>query len=200
MGRVIKPLLWAVVPAGAIFCIYAMFGNPRLVFADSEASDSKSARVTVEGGWEKGGSAPFLYEMEEDKEVFHTKSPSYCLSSSGWPEGTGMLVKEMSAKIFRGKRVRMSAYVKTEQVTEWAGLWMRIDSMNINAPLGFDNMHQRPIQGTTGWQKYEIVLDVPEGAQNIIFGMMLSGPGKAWLDDVRIDVVGRNVPVTGKAE
>jgi hypothetical protein len=60
-------------------------------------------------------------------------------------------------------------------------------------------MQNRPIQGTRDWQKYEIVLDVPAKSTGIFFGILLEGKGQVWLNNVRFEVVGRNVPTTGGA-
>jgi len=57
-------------------------------------------------------------------------------------------------------------------------------------------MENRPIKGSTDWQKYEVVLDVPEGSMEIAFGILLAGKGQAWVDDLQLDVVGTDVPST----
>jgi len=58
-------------------------------------------------------------------------------------------------------------------------------------------MDDRPIEGTTDWGKYEIVLDVPEGASKIAFGALLSGVGQIWFDDLLIEIVPGSTPTTG---
>ena len=92
---------------------------------------------------------------------------------------------------YLGKRVRLSGYVKSDKVTNWAGLWFRVDGPN-NGPnpssLAFDNMQERPIKGTTDWTRYEIVLDVPEAAQRLAFGILLAGGGQVWMDDLKFEV------------
>jgi len=66
------------------------------------------------------------------------------------------------------------------------------------AMLAFDNMQDRAIKATSDWQPYDIVLDVPEGAQEIAFGLLLSGKGEVWMDDLKFEVVGKEIPVTGQ--
>lgn len=39
-------------------------------------------------------------------------------------------------------------------------MWMRVDN-KFDDVLQFDNMNNRPITGTTNWNRYEIILDVP---------------------------------------
>ena len=55
--------------------------------------------------------------------------------------------------------------------------------------LGFDNMNDRPILGTTKWTKYEIEMDVPVDSIYITFGYLLKGGGIAWADDFTIETV-----------
>ena len=44
--------------------------------------------------------------------------------------------------------------------------------------------------------EYEIVLDVPEQADQISFGLLLTGKGQVWMDDLKFEVVGKDVPTT----
>ncbi len=92
--------------------------------------------------------------------------------------------------------------MKSENVSDWAGLWMRIDGSATDPAkktLAFDNMMDRPIKGTTGWQSYEVVLDVPQNATGIFFGILLSGTGEVWLSGVKFEVVDSTIPITGRA-
>ena len=52
---------------------------------------------------------------------------------------------------FGGKKIKLSGYLKTENVDGYAGLWMRIDPN-----IAFDNMASKNINGTNEWTKYEI--------------------------------------------
>ena len=88
--------------------------------------------------------------------------------------------------------------VKSEEVGDWAGLWMRVDRGKDT--VAFDNMHNRAIKGTGGWQRYEVVLDVPKDATGISFGILLAGGGEVWLNSTKFDVVGENVPATGPGD
>ena len=59
-------------------------------------------------------------------------------------------------------------------------------------------MMDRAVTGTTEWKKYEIVLDVPEGASQISYGALLRGTGQIWFDKLNFEIVDTNVPTTGK--
>lgn len=97
---------------------------------------------------------------------------------------------------YRGKRVRLSGYLRAEDVAEYAGLWMRVDGEEVGQTLSFDNMSTRPIMGTSDWQRYQIVLDVPATASYIIFGLLMVGKGRVWADDFSLEVVGLDVSST----
>jgi hypothetical protein len=97
---------------------------------------------------------------------------------------------------YRGKRLRVTGFVKTLDVVDWAGLWMRVDGA-AGQVLAFDNMVNRPIHGTTEWAQYSIVLDVPATAHAVGFGVLLNGAGSVLVDDFAFDTVGSEVATTG---
>ena len=73
---------------------------------------------------------------------------------------------------------------------------MRVDCTDKNTSLAFDNMSNRAIGGTSDWTKYEIVLDVSKEAIGIAYGFLISGTGNAWFSDLKLEVVGNDVPTT----
>jgi C-terminal processing protease CtpA/Prc len=92
---------------------------------------------------------------------------------------------------FAGTTVELRGFLRTEQVSQLAGLWMREDGETPN--LAFDNMANRPVKGTTEWTEYSIKLPVhPEGRQ-LFFGALLVGSGKLWVDDLQLLVDGKPV-------
>ena len=107
----------------------------------------------------------------------------------------GNLMQVVDAAPYRGRRVRLRGAVRVEP-GEGGGrayLWMRVDRPE-NKTGFFDNMFDRPI--TSGeWRFYEIVGDVEEDATDLTFGMMLAGRGKAYLDDVSIEDLGKPIVV-----
>jgi hypothetical protein len=88
-------------------------------------------------------------------------------------EGFGTLMQMITAEQYLGNKLRLSGLVKSEEVTGWAGLWMRVDKGR--EVLAIDNMQRRAIKGTTGWQRYEVVLDIPKQATGVAFGILLHG-------------------------
>jgi hypothetical protein len=150
----------------------------------------------VPTGWFRAGTAPQDYDMGIDREVSHGgRSSGFIQSKPVEHKGFGTLMQAIKADNYLGKRLRLSAYLKTEDVATWAGLWMRVDGPT-GASLAFDNMQDRPVRGTADWTRYEIVLDIPESGVNIAFGFLLAGNGVVWADDFKLESVGQDVPVT----
>src|SRR5690554_2446651 len=93
-------------------------------------------------------------------------------------------------KNYRGTSIRLTGYIKTENVTDgYAGLWLRIDPQ-----IGFDNMHDRGVTGTNDWKQFEITLPLnPEKTERIVVGGLLVGKGKMWLDDLQVFIDGKDI-------
>jgi hypothetical protein len=136
------------------------------------------------------------YEGGVDTKVAHSDHASAWLRPKvEKPASGGCLMQIISAKDYVGERVRLSGWLKTEGV-DGSGIWMRIRPASSDESLAVDNMTTRPIKGSNDWTKAEVVLDVAPNADNIMFGSWAGLGGKAWLDDVKIEVVDRSVPTT----
>jgi beta-lactamase regulating signal transducer with metallopeptidase domain len=149
-------------------------------------------------GWFMAGDRPASYQTGVDKAVIENGQPSaYLRSVVPDTGGFGTLMQSISAADYAGKRVRIRAWVKSQDVAEWAGVWMRVDKDR--TAVAFDNMQNRAIRGTQPWKTYDVVLDVPEDATGISFGVLLSGAGEVWISDVGFEVVGKEIPTTSPA-
>jgi hypothetical protein len=91
--------------------------------------------------------------------------------------------------------VKLIGNAKSERLEKWAGFWMRVDGPE-RKQLALDNMQDRPIKGTTGWTKYQVVLGVPDDSVHIAFGLLLSGLGQVWMADLSFEIVSSDVPTT----
>jgi hypothetical protein len=108
-------------------------------------------------------------------------------------------MQQSSPEAYRQKRVRLKMWVKTEDVRGRVQPWMRVDGsgrQGYGPMLSFDNACQRPIEGTTDWQEFVIVLDVPQESTNIAYGILLAGEGKLWLDNLSFEEVGAEIATT----
>lgn len=104
----------------------------------------------------------------------------------------GMLTQGINATSLRGKEIRLSAMVKAQ--VKGPGnqglLWLRVDREKQQMGF-FDNMSDRPIVSRE-WKRYEIRGRVDEDALMIFFGSMMSGTGKLWLDDFKLETLRNN--------
>ena len=163
--------------------------SPLLAHASTQADQAPS-------GWFLAGSKPANYRTGIDSAVIHDGQPSaYLQSQAPTTDGFGTLMQTISAANYAGKRVRLRATVKSQDVGEWAGMWMRVDKEQ--TMVAFDNMQDRAIKGTQPWTTFDVVLDVPQDATSISFGTLLSGSGKVWVNHVTFEAVGQETETTG---
>ena len=152
--------------------------------------------IRLPNGWYKSGSSPQSYDMEVvKKKGANGKRVASIKSNTDNRNVTGTLMQKSEPGQYLGKRVRMTGYMKTEEA-RWAVLWFRVDQEGTEKRLAFDNMRDRPVQGTTDWTKYEIVLDVPRNASNVAYGALLGGTGRLWFDDINFEIVDSTVALT----
>jgi hypothetical protein len=146
-------------------------------------------------GWFLAGNHPTNYRTGVDRSDLHGGLPSAYLASLAKGNGFGTLMQSISAANYVGKRIRLRGWVKSQDVGDWAGLWMRVDKGR--EAVAFDNMQDRAIKGAQPWTSYDVVLDVPSDATSINFGILLSGTGEVWLNDLSLEVVEVGTPTTG---
>lgn len=140
------------------------------------------------------------FKVGIDKQEKHSgASSAYLKSLTAKSKEFGNLMQAFVPNDFWGKRLRMTAWVKTKLTSGTAQLWVRVDGeWKTDTKSGcFDNMNDRPIKGDTDWTKYSVVVDVPQDSDHVWFGLMLIGTGQIWLDDVTMEAVGKGVPLTG---
>ena len=106
---------------------------------------------TAPRGWILAGDHPQNYVTGVNNDVVYQGNPSAFLKSKpSATEGFGTLMQQFDAAQYAGQRVRLTAWVKSENVEDWAGLWVRVDSGTKS--VAFDNMQNWAIKGTTSWQ------------------------------------------------
>lgn len=133
--------------------------------------------------------------MGTDGSILHGGAASGTIrSTTEQAAGFAALLQTCAADRYRGQRLRMSAFVKTVSVSKGAGVLLRVDSAS--NVLAIRNMQDRPIQGTTDWTRYDIVLDVPNDSSDIVFGAWIQETGQVWFDDFQLEAVGTDVPLT----
>ena len=136
-------------------------------------------------GWYQGGDG---FSVFVDSTVSFSGKNSLCIQKIG-TGSFGVATSSFPIEEAKGKYLKYSGYIKTENITEgYAGLWWRVDGSN--GVLNFDNMSSRGAKGTTDWTKYIIEFKIDEKLTNINFGVLLPGNGKAWFDNLSIELDG----------
>lgn len=106
----------------------------------------------------------------------------------------------IEAQPWWGKRVRFSAWLKTEKVeprTEGGG--HPGASLHLSTTGASDGtIYNSTVAGTTDWTYHEIVIDIPAGSRSpyIPMGLALVGSGQLWARDLKFEEVSRDTPVT----
>lgn len=151
-------------------------------------------------GWQQNGSNPKAFEVGVDPDhPFGGVSSAYVKSTdASAAENFGGMMQSISADRYKNQRVRMSGWIKTENANDGGGhLWLRVDGgQGGGKPLAFDNMNRRAPKGTTDWNEYSIVLDVPDDATSLHYGFFLAGKGRIWVNGVGIERVAPDIPPT----
>jgi hypothetical protein len=167
----------------------------KILIAILLASIGMAASAAPAGHWFLTGGKPKSYEIGEDGDVTVSgKGARYIRYVEGDANEFGTLMQQISAKNYQGRRVRFQAMIRTRDVSNWAGLWMRVDSPNAGS-AAFYNSQDKPIAGSTEWQLRSVTLDVPEDATALNFGVIDAGKGQVWIDQLTLEAVGRDVPV-----
>lgn len=172
-------------------------GKYRRMMSDVINNKEETNMAEKVKGWFLSGSNPFHYEMGIDHAIVHQGKASGYLKSKTVLDPTefATMMQTFKATQFIDKRIRLSCFIRTEDVENYAGMWMRVDD-TMEDVLQFDNMSNRPIQGTTNWNRYSIILDVPKRSAVISFGVILSGQGTVWADQFSFEEVDRSIPTT----
>ena len=145
--------------------------------------------------WIVAGQSPKDYDAGIDYRVSVSGKGSKflrCKQCDGKSWATVM--QSISAQRYAGQRVRFQAQVRTHDISDWAGLWMAVDSPE-KPTAAFYNSSDKPIKGSSEWQIRTVTLDVPPNATTINFGVIGSGKGEVWIDDLKFDTVGKDTPV-----
>ncbi|HEX4825831.1 MAG TPA: S41 family peptidase [Candidatus Polarisedimenticolaceae bacterium] len=152
-------------------------------------------------GWRTGVNAPTgdkdASAFTDDK-VFHGGAQSIRLERDDKSAGDFSAINASVPMNFAGTTIVLRGWLRTDGVDGRAGLWMREDGDT--TAIAFDNMQATPLSGTTQWTEYSIQLPVDASGRTLVFGALLIGKGKVWVDDFQLLVDGKPVQTVPKIE
>lgn len=174
-----------------------------LVFAVSQAAE---IRPSVPEGWTAfpGGGPDSLrgrcvIGIDEAMRIAGTENLS--IECANAESSYGGIFQTFDAADFRGKRVRYSALMRTENVVGdgeaegVATLWMRVEGTNFQRPLMIARLGERSLRGTMGWTPVDIVADIPRNAVRIHIGFVMQTRGQMWITDLQFGEAPAGLPV-----
>ena len=99
---------------------------------------------------------------------------------------------------FAGAQLELRGFLRTADISNFTGLWMRQD--DDGGVLALENMQARQLKGTTEWTEYTITLPLNKAAKRLVFGVLASGTGRVWADDLRLLVDGKPIADVARVE
>ncbi len=99
---------------------------------------------------------------------------------------------------FTGRRLELRGFLRTEDISNFAGLWIREDGDA--GMIAIDNMERRQLKGTTDWAEYSVSLPLNRAAKRVVLGVLASGTGRAWAADLRLFVDGQPIAAVPRLE
>ena len=132
-----------------------------------------------------------LDTISADDRVAHTGHWSVRLQRDAQSAGTFSVITRRLPVDFRGGVVELRGYLQLQNVSGNAGLWLRQDAEG--KPLALENMDSQKVTGTHEWAQYRITLPINPQAQEVFFGVLVSGTGTLWADDLELLVDGKPI-------
>ena len=137
------------------------------------------------------------YELETTDESLDGHRVAVFRCTVDEPGGFGAAVQTFEPGEFNGRRIRFSGRLRSQGVSGWAGLWMRVDGPDAaHRALAFYNNEDRGLTGSTDWAMQDAVLDVAPDATVVLIGAILSGRGELYLADLDVTIVDEMTPVS----
>ncbi len=158
--------------------------------------------ITDNRVWRQAITTSQDYPMTTDLANGHDGSPSLCFTYSGPANAAGKKwtwyghsIRYPESEQYAGHTVRMSGWIKTEnvsnhvqpQIRPLSGLMQR-DSKR----LANDSMvHDKSIRGTMNWTPFSVTCDIPKDTGHIETSFIFWGGGKVWIDtnSLALDIV-----------
>jgi hypothetical protein len=152
--------------------------------------------------WIKSGTWAGSYNMEIKAKEGINESKAIILESVGKDiYGSGAVIQTINARNYLGKRVKLSAFIRTENVKDFACLILspqnKMDDFWNNSSNNSEDK-KTYLQGNHAYKKIDSYLNVSDNAGNLVIGAMIKGEGKIWIDNINIEII-ENLPENPQA-
>lgn len=196
--RLMVGMLWVVgcafAPAEAVESVAAnRTDSNRLDPVQASQSQSGAKPVASASTVWKIHSASGAYQGQGEGDPTAANGASVRLSGPAQAKTgeSGSASARIDAAALRGHRLRLSARLTVDAAPKGALLWIRVDGADKQV-LGFANSQRDPVAGEHASAARELVLDVPDAAEQLLFGMVLLEGGQAAATELRLVDEGRS--------
>ena len=148
----------------------------------------------VPKNWNGGPAGTFAV----DGQIVHGGRWALRIERNDASPSTFTAVSKMIPIDFAGTQLELRGFLRTADISNFAGLWMRQD--DDAGMVALENMQARQLKGTTEWTEYSIVLPLNRAAKRLVFGVLASGTGRVWADDLRLLVDGKPIADVPRVE
>ena len=124
------------------------------------------------GGW--GGGPPGT--IFADDKIVHRGLLSARIERNADSPSNFSTITQSIPMDFSGTTIELRGFLRTEDMSDFVGLWMREDGES--PALAFDNMQSRQLKGISAWTESSITLPVHPEAWRLFFGVLVSETGK----------------------
>ena len=129
--------------------------------------------------------------VSADNSVSHSGHWSVRLQRDAQSAGSFSVITRSLPVDFQGGTVELRGYLRLKDVSGNAGLWMREDGNG--EMLALENMQSQQVTGTRDWAQYRIMLQINPHVERLLFGVLVSGTGTLWADDLELLVDGKPI-------
>jgi hypothetical protein len=146
-------------------------------------------------GWTARGALRLGYRVTiSDREPHGGRASALIRRDSVvWAPEYGSMAKKLDARPYRGRRVKVTGWLRFEALPGLGGLggtalYMRVDREG--GREGFGGNTQERLVRSGPWAKRELWGEVAADADTLVFGAYLDRSGRAWVDDVTLTALG----------
>lgn len=127
------------------------------------------------------------YQVATDTQVFYSGQQSVRIHSGNQTNSFGAIYLKIPAR-FSGKTIRVEGWIKTENVSGSASLFVRMNRDKIT--LKYHDESYLKYQGTNDWKSFTIRQEYIPETNAIYVGGILSGTGTVWIDQLKVTIDG----------
>jgi hypothetical protein len=165
-------------------CLRAESQAGSIVYNRGNVADILGFEVRGSGNLPAGWSGGPANTVAAENTVVHSGRWAIELDRTQNPTGQFSAISSSIPVDFTGTRVELHGFLRTENVSSFAGLWLREDGDS--GVIAIDNMQSQHLSGTHEWQEFAVALPLDSEARHLVFGALLSGSGTAWIDDLQL--------------